>query len=347
MTGLSRRIAWSMMSIALITTLIVTISSYAFYALWLEYWPENFPSENIAPTTPEWVWLISVTLISLFISLFVAVKFSQRILRPLNSVIEGINLISEGDLTVRAINCDQSLGEIATLTNNFNFLATRLEQMTQEQSFWNAAIAHELRTPVTILKGRLQGLAEGVFTPDEQQFRNLLFQVDGLIRLIEDLRVISLAENGHLDLKMEEIDFSNEVNAVVELLKNKFLDAHQQVQLNLTSDAVQCDPFRIRQALLALLDNVLKYANAGSICIETKIVANVYQLSVKDEGPGIAKEFLPHVFSAFRRESNQQKNGSGLGLAVVASIAKAHRGEVLCYLTADGGTQFEICWPVK
>lgn len=345
--GLSRRIAQSMMAIALVTTLMVTISSYVFYYLWQKYWPENIPSENLIPSGPEWLWLLSTTLIALIISLLIALKLSRRILIPLNSVIESINLISQGDLTVRVLHCDKSLGEIATLINNFNFLADQLALMTQEQSFWNAAIAHELRTPVTILKGRLQGLADGVFTANEQQFRSLLTQVEGLIRLIEDLRMISLVESGHLELQIQEIDLSNEINILVDLLSDKFQVSGKILKLDLSSDCVQCDPIRIRQALLALLDNALKYSVAGKIYIKTYISGNIYHLSVEDEGPGISPEFASHAFTAFRREKNTKTTGSGLGLAVVASIAKAHRGSASCEQTPQGGTRFEIHWPLK
>jgi two-component system sensor histidine kinase AdeS len=88
--------------------------------------------------------------------------------------------------------------------------------MTEEQTFWNAAITHELRTPVTILRRHLQGLAEGVFTPDAAQFHSLLTQVEGLTRPIEDLRVISLAESGHRDLQVQQADLAADVRAVVE-----------------------------------------------------------------------------------------------------------------------------------
>jgi signal transduction histidine kinase len=99
--------------------------------------------------------------------------------------------------------------------------------MTEEQTFWNAAITHKLRTPVTILRRHLQGLAEGVFTPDAAQFHSLLTQVEGLTRPIEDLRVISLAESGHRDLQVQQADLAADVRAVVE-------ESHSTFQLGMT-----------------------------------------------------------------------------------------------------------------
>ena len=137
-----------------------------------------------------------------------ATRFSRRIIQPLNSVTESVRRLAHGDLEARAHAGDRSLGETSALVEDFNSMAERLQRMTSEMVIWNAAIAHELRTPVTILRGRLQGLAEGVFEPDEALFRSLLAQVEGLSRLIEDLRVLSLADSGHLHLQLEEVDLA-------------------------------------------------------------------------------------------------------------------------------------------
>lgn len=345
LTGLSRQIALSMMAMALGVTLLVVLTSYLFYYLWLTYWPEQFPSASLIPTGPEWVWLIGTTLASLVLSAFVAVNLSRRILLPLNSVAESIHAVAQGDLTARATAGDRSMGEAAALAENFNSLATQLQRMTEEQAFWNAAIAHELRTPVTILRGRLQGLAEGVFTPDESQFRSLLTQVEGLNRLIEDLRVVSLAESGHLNLQVQETALAAEVTSVVDFLREALAAKNQHPVLNLEARRVCCDPVRIRQALLALLENARRHAVPGAIRIQTSIENGWCHLRVEDDGPGISDEFAPHVFTAFRRAEEASSSGSGLGLAVVAAIARAHGGQAICRATTLGGTIFELRWP--
>jgi two-component system sensor histidine kinase AdeS len=106
-----------------------------------------------------------------------------------------------GNLAARATSDEHAMGETAQLVDDFNQMAARLQDMAQHRAFWNAAIAHELRTPVTILRGRLQGITEGVFAPEQSQFQSLLTQVEGLGRLIEDLRTVALAESGHLPLQ--------------------------------------------------------------------------------------------------------------------------------------------------
>jgi len=346
LVGLSRQIAITMMVMALSVTLLVVLTSYAFYFLWQKYWPENFPTElNIAPTAIEWVWLIGTTLAGVVLAVLVAINLSRRILVPLNAVTQGIRCVASGDLSARAISTDRSLGEATQLADDFNVLAEKLQRMTEEQAFWNAAIAHELRTPVTILRGRLQGLAEGVFPPDEGQFRSLLLQVEGLNRLIEDLRVVSLAESGHLDLSRQQVDLAAEIQGVVDFGGESLAKAGQHPVLDLQIQQANCDPTRIRQALLALLENARKYAAPGSIRIQARMDDGVYRVSVSDEGPGIPDAFAPHVFTAFRRAPEARGSGSGLGLAVVAAIAKAHGGRATCGTASQGGTVFELSWP--
>jgi len=347
--GLSRQIVRSMVAIALSVTLLTLLTSYAFYFLWKTYWPENFDPDSLVPTVPEWLWMIGTILMGLVLAIFMAIKLSRRILVPLNSVAESIRRVAQGDLKARADAGDRSLGEAALLADDFNVLAQKLQHVTEEQTFWNAAIAHELRTPVTILRGRLQGLAEGVFEPEPVIFQTLLTQVDGLVRLIEDLRVVSLAESGHLDLQIRMAHLDDEIRAVVSFCETELRLAGQRVVLDLAVNQARCDPMRIRQALLALTENARKYAVAGNITIRTRTSCDSIYLSVEDEGPGINQELVPHIFTRFRREQTvhtpSTAKGSGLGLAVVSAIAHAHGGDVRYTPTEHGGSKFELSWP--
>ncbi|VWD44151.1 two-component system sensor histidine kinase [Burkholderia lata] len=343
--GLSRQIALTMAAMAFGVTLLVVLTAYTFYYFAYNYWPAHFDTKNLVPTAPEWVWLVSTTLVGLVLSVAVAINLARRILVPLNSVTDSIRRVARGDLGARAVAGDRSLHEAALLADNFNALAGELQRVTNEQAIWNAAIAHELRTPVTVLRGRLQGLAEGVFTPDEAQFRSLLAQVEGLTRLIEDLRVVSLADGGHLSIEIRDADLAAEVRAVVDVFAHALQAAGQHPVLDLDTRSMRCDPVRIRQALLALLENARRHAVPGTIRIQTRIEEGMCRLRVEDDGPGIPADFAPHVFKAFRRVDESQPGGSGLGLAVVAAIAHAHHGEAVCVPTGAGGTRFEVQWP--
>ncbi|MGC0151286.1 ATP-binding protein [Chromobacterium vaccinii] len=346
--GLSRQIALSMAMMAFCVTVLVVVTGFTFYYVAMTYWPVQFEAPGWKMTAPEWVWLISSTVAGLALSVVMGLRLARRILAPLNSVAEGIRRVAQGDLDARAAAGDRSLREAAALADDFNALADQLQRMTQEQAFWNAAIAHELRTPVTVLRGRLQGLAEGVFTPDESQFRRLLVQVEGLAHLIEDLRAVSLAESGHLDLQLQETDLAAEVRAVVEVFGDALRAAGLMPVLELDGRPARCDPVRIRQALLALLDNARRYATPGAIRIAARVENGRCHLRVEDDGPGIPEELAPHVFEAFRRGDGARQRGSGgsgLGLAVVAAIARAHGGAARCAPGPGGGAGFELIWP--
>lgn len=349
LVGLSRQIALTMMAIAFGVTFLVVLTSYVFYFFAFNYWPELFNQPTLVPTGPEWGWIVATTLTGLAFAIVVGVHLARRILVPLNSVTQGIRRVAQGDLGARAIAGDRSLGEAAGLADDFNALATQLQRTTEEMSFWNAAIAHELRTPVTILRGRLQGLAEGVFPPDETQFRSLLNQVDGLARLIEDLRAVSLAESGHLHLHVQQANLDAEVESVADFCRHAHQTVNQSLILDLDAKSAMCDPGRIRQALLALLDNARRYAVPGKIFVQTRQQDGWCILRVQDEGPGIPPESASEMFTAFRRIRNDDgltaDTGSGLGLAVVAAIAHAHQGSVSCHPSLKGGACFELRWP--
>ncbi|MGM3176102.1 ATP-binding protein [Dickeya lacustris] len=353
MEGLSRQIMRSMVVLALSITLLMVVGSYLFYALMLYVSPESLsPSDQWLPTTIEWLWMAGTTLLALVIAVVKGIRLARRILVPVNSVAHSLRQIACGELNARAQTDDDSLGEAARLVHDFNVMAERLERMAQERAFWNAAIAHELRTPVTILRGRLQGLAEGVFKPDTVLFHNLLTQVEGLGRLIEDLRVVGLAESGHLELHWRQTQLDSEVMAVVSAFGPTLQRAGFHLELALDAHPVQCDPVRIRQALLALLENAQKYADPGLLVIRAEVDNAQARLSVSDSGPGIDPVLADKIFDAFQRGDTSQRSpahqphkGSGLGLAVVQAIAQAHGGEARCSTASSGGAQFMLRWP--
>ncbi|WLI08609.1 ATP-binding protein [Pseudomonas sp. FP597] len=349
--SLSRQIIVSMSAVVMCVIALALVGSYIFYALLWTFSPPTeleMQSDEWLPSGVEWVWMGLITCVSLGVGAAVAVKLSKRILAPLNSVAASLRSLADGDLDARAVVPDLSLGEAALLVTDFNSMANRLKRMAEEQAFWNAAIAHELRTPLTILRGRLQGLAEGVFAPDTAQFYSLLGQVEGLTRLVEDLRVVGMGDNGHLKLTLREMELADALEAEARLFEPSLNSAGFVLQLNLRSGLVHCDADRMRQALLALLDNIRRHATPGIVSIELGSDEHGHFLRVADEGPGVDAAFAEHIFDAFQRgESSRSRaqGGSGLGLAVVRAIAIAHGGAVTCRSVMNSGTLFELRWP--
>lgn len=347
--GLRRQIILSLSIMAFVIILLAIVGTYVFYEVLYAYLPESV-SETGVPSRIEFTWILAATVIALAIASYVALKLSQRILTPLNSVARNLREVAQGNLQARATLDEHAQGETAQLVRDFNAMAERLQDMTREREFWNAAIAHELRTPVTILRGRLQGLAEGVFSPSSEIFEGLLRQVEGLSRLIEDLRVVSLNDSGHLEVQRVTVRLADELGSVLQAfampLAGKGFDLRSALDANLL---VECDAVRIRQALMALLENALQHADPGELRVRLHQANGLCHLSVEDDGPGIDSALAADIFEAFRRgdpSRSRKSGGSGLGLAVVKAIAEAHGGHAAVQPSGMGST-FVISWPTR
>jgi len=348
--GLSRQILLSMGAVGVGMAVAVMLSLYIFYTLWIVFYPESglAPPEGLMPTWPEWVLMGVLVMAAMAVAVIAARRLSRRLLTPLNSVADSVRRVARGELHARAVAGDRLLGETAALVDDFNSMAERLERTAHELITWNAAIAHELRTPVTILRGRLQGLADGVFAPDEAQFRSLLGQVEGLSRLIDDLRTLSLADGGHLNMRLVSAPIADEIGELVRLMEPTLRESGIHSELRLEKINIVCDITRVRQALLALLDNARRYARPGRVLVQAQVINGSLTISVEDDGPGLKEELVAYVFEAFQRGDDSRaraSGGSGLGLAVVRAIAQAHGGRASYCRSDKGGAVFSIALP--
>lgn len=347
--GLRRQFIQSLAVMALGIIFIAVFGSSVFYAIAVAYMPNSI-SETWIPSRVEMIWIGCTIVAALGLSVFVAIRLSRRLITPLNSVAHSLREIAQGNLAARAPLDEQAMGETAQLVRDFNAMAERLQSMTREREFWNAAIAHELRTPVTILRGRLQGLAEGVFDPSDELLEGLLRQVEGLNRLIEDLRVLSLKDSGHLEIQRTSVRLADELSTVLQAFATPLAEKGFHLRQELDADLlVECDAMRVRQALMALLENALRHADPGKLRVRLEQADGDCQLSVADDGPGIDSALAADIFEAFRRgdpSRSRKSGGSGLGLAVVKAIAEAHGGHAICQASGMG-TSFVIAWPAS
>lgn len=344
---LGRQIIRSVVIIALGSVLMTTAASYLLYGFILRFAPESFlPEPNWIPSGIEWVVIGLVSLLAAIVAAYAAQGLARRILAPIISVAENARRMAAGDLTARAESEETALSELSILVDDFNLLGTRLEMASHAVTQWNATIAHELRTPVTILRGRIQGLADGVFKPEPQLLRSLETQIVSLARLIDDLRTVTLFDCGQLRADMQQLNLADSVLGCVEFMRPDLEKAGFNIVTAI--DAVTCmaDPARIRQALMALLENVRRHASPGRILVTLRRSNQTILLNVQDTGPGLMPEFEKHAFDVFERymEKGGVMKGSGLGLSVVRAIADAHDGEA-SYATVAGGASFTIAFP--
>lgn len=248
-TILSRQILTYMLLLTFVIIAIAILGSYLFYSFLIYYLPGgmNEGSED-AMTFLDWMWILMASVTSLVVALFFTVKLSARIFNPLNDVAYSLKKISQGNLSARAFNSSSKLGEMNRLVNDFNEMAEKLQTLDAQRNLWNAAIAHELRTPVTILRGRLQGLVDGVFEPEPSLFRNLLKQTEGLTNLIEDLRVVSSSGGAGYSLMLSEVDLKATISNALDTFWPDFDKSISKLSLRLTISIAFAIPYALFSA---------------------------------------------------------------------------------------------------
>lgn len=345
--ALGRQIMLSMAAVTIIAVMLVVFGLYIAYALIISFYPD-LDSDSLIPSGTDLLILAVLLFLALLVAGLVSLKLASRILVPINSLAKSARQIAAGDLTARAIPGDHSLGETSQLVSDFNFMAQKLQDMADDVAYWNAAIAHELRTPLTVLNGKLQGVADGVFLPDDKLISSLIVQTEGLTRLVNDLRMVTLANAGHLNLSVEKANLADEIRKLALILEPSLREAGFFLELHLQDVTVSVDVTRLRQALMALLNNAQHYSTPGQIEISIIIIEYTAVVRIEDSGPGLPPDFIDHAFDPFTRADNSRSRlfgGSGLGLSVVRAIAEAHGGKASCRNSNRGGSIFEIAFP--
>jgi two-component system, OmpR family, sensor histidine kinase AdeS len=272
-----------------------------------------------------------------------------RLGRGLSSVASAARQIAVGDLSARATHVGFSSREETQLIGDFNSMSVALQRAERELAESTASIAHELRTPLTILRGRLHGISDGVFALEPNEVRGLLYQVEGLGRLVDDLQTLSLANSQRLVLTEEATDLVNEVRRIMASMGPDLAAAGLEPTLALQAAPLIADGARIRQIIAAVLTNACRYApGSGALRIATWSDSSAAILEIVDHGPGLPEGADGIAFDRFwRGEASRSRNtgGSGLGLAVVRAIVEAHGGRATLTNHAGGGAIFEMRLP--
>lgn len=351
--GLSAQITSWMVAVSAITLIILVLGWAAAYSIMSQVAPEFIqfdPNQSwwhLGLT--DWLGIVGSGALGFLVATLASIFLARRIVLPVSAVASAAREVAEGNLSARAKCSTPGFGETAQLISDFNQMAVQLAAYESEMRTWNSAIAHELRTPLTILRGRLHGVHDGVFELDKVMVSNLIQQVDGLTRIVEDLRTVSLAASGRLELMLGSIDLASEAQAVIAMVGPELAAAGITVETDLGTATTRADSARVRQALLALVNNAVQYASDGRwLRVETKTGATDALIRVIDRGPGLPPDFGPQAFDAFSRAEESRARahgGTGLGLAVVQAIAQSHGGAAKS-MPGDGkGTIFEISIP--
>lgn len=265
-----------------------------------------------------------------------------RALRPLRAMTEAARSIQETDLS-RRIEVTGS-DEVADLAHTFNGMVARLERAFATQQRFLSDVGHELRTPITIVRGHLEVMGDD---PQERRETVALVtdELDRMNRMVNDLLVLAKAEQPDF-LRPERVEVAEMLTEVY--TKASALGRREWVLGSTDTAWVWADPQRLTQALTQLLQNAVQFtAEGGRIELSAQVRGDRVLLAVRDTGVGIAPEDRERIFERFVRAApgRERPDGTGLGLAIVAAIAHAHRGEVTVDSVPGAGSTFTLVLP--
>jgi signal transduction histidine kinase len=299
------------------------------------------------------VWqLIGAVVFAVLLAGAAGALLSSRIARPLEGLASAASAVASGDLNQR-VPVDSDIRELHSLGDAFNHMTANLRQSDQAKNAFIADVTHELRTPLTVISGTIETLEDGAL--DDTEGRGPLLvsmqrETDRLIRLVNDLLVLTRADAGALNLKHANINLGDLARTRCENLS--MLAASRQVALNVEAreqGEVCGDADRLSQVLDNLLDNAIRHAPADStITVTVRRDGNEVACAVSDQGPGIPAQHLHLIFERFYRvdsSRDRHSGGSGLGLAIVYSLVTAQGGYVNAESTEGQGTTITFWLP--
>ncbi|MEZ4711592.1 MAG: HAMP domain-containing sensor histidine kinase [Caldilineaceae bacterium] len=300
------------------------------------------------------VWILScgIALALPAMAITIAMRAYRGMAAPLANVMTAADAVASGDLSARVP--ERAPGEFGRLATSFNRMASELERNDEQRRNLTADIAHELRTPLHIIQGNLEGILDGVYEPTTEHIEATLEETRALARLVEDLRVLAQAEMGQLPLVRQPFSAADFLADLV----TSFGGQAEAAGIDLRADGngaaaglrIVGDVGRLDQVMGNLLVNALRHTpSGGSITLAAKVVADGVQLRVTDTGEGIPAADLPYIFDRFwrgdRARSHKGGVGGGLGLAIARQLVQAHGGRIEVESEVGQGTEFRVVVP--
>jgi two-component system sensor histidine kinase BaeS len=296
---------------------------------------------------------IRITVISLAVALIgaaaLAFLLARNVSRPVRLLGDTVRKLSHGEYLARA--AVETRDEIGRLAGHVNQLAESLEKNRSARQRWTADIAHELRTPVAILKGEIEALADGVRQADERMSNSLREEIDQLSTLIDDLQTLALSDAGALNIQKSPLNLSLLVGQCVDAFSDRLSARGISIDTREVEEVmIEADQPRLRQLLHNLLENNSRYVTEnGQVRLSLARNQGVAELVLEDSGPGIEEEQLGRIFERFFRiESSRSRSGggTGLGLSICKNIVEAHGGSILATHSTMGGLKIRIALPI-
>ncbi|HOG46586.1 MAG TPA: ATP-binding protein [Anaerolineae bacterium] len=306
------------------------------------------PEEALFLERTHQALLLAVT-VAVLVALCIGLLLARAFIRPLHALSQAAQSIAQGQLEQQVkVGSGDEIGQLAAAFNRMSQEVARVNQLRRQMT---ADIAHDLRTPLTVIAGYVESMQEGVLEPTAERLSIIYREIGQLQTLVGDLRMLSQADAGELPMHLQPIA----PRSLLERAAAAFQHRAEQQQVALVVEAgeglpaARVDEERMMQVLGNLLSNALRYTPAGGrIVLSARPAGAKVVLTVADNGPGIAAEDLPYIFERSRRadRSRHAESGeTGLGLAIVRALVEAHGGAVRAESAPGGGTTIHVCLP--
>jgi signal transduction histidine kinase len=278
------------------------------------------------------IGIVVVVLVVLLVA-----RAGRRFASPVVDVMEAADRVAAGDYVTRVE--ERGPREVRRLGRSFNAMTERLGSNEARRRQLLADVAHELRTPLSVIQANLEALVDGVYPTDEVHLRSVLEETKVMSRLLNDLQTLSTAEAGALTLHREPTEPLELVEAAVRSIATQASEAGVRLETRVGDPIaeVEVDRVRIGEVLSNLLSNALRHTpSGGAVTVAAASTDDGVEFSVTDSGSGIATDRLPHVFDRFSKAPDSP--GAGLGLAIAKSLVEAHGGRIRAESDATGTT---------
>jgi two-component system, OmpR family, sensor histidine kinase BaeS len=290
---------------------------------------------------PGITYVVSIVVV---VGLVLAGRAFWRNARTVGTLMDAADRVAEGDYSARVP--DIGARQLGRLTTSFNVMTEHLESNERRRRELLADVTHELRTPLQVIRGTVEGMLDGLYPVEPERLRPLLDETLVMARLLEDLRTLSMAEAGVLELHRETVDPRALAFDTIEPFRATA--EGDGVTLTTAFDGspatIEADPVRVSEILTNLLANALKHTpRGGRIVVRIAGDGPTTAFAVEDDGPGILADQLPFVFD--RWTTSDRTRGSGLGLAIAKRLAEAHGGTIEATTGPAGGTTIRFTIP--
>lgn len=293
--------------------------------------------------------LFAIGIISLALAVFFGLYMARRISRPIAETIGAAEKIAKGNYKDK-IEINSGTIELNRLIASVNSLSSELENQDLLRKRLTADIAHELRTPLSTLRGNIEALIDGIWQPDEKRLLSLHEETLRLSRLVTELERLAQLESENADLNKTKLDLKQLAEKTASSFDTQCLE--KNIHMTVTGEAfsVLADSDKLRQVFINLISNSLKYTpNGGRVDIRISGEGELAKIQVEDNGVGISREDLPYIFERFYRADKSRSSlsgGAGIGLAIVKAIVSMHGGEIIVESEIDKGTCITFLLPV-